>query len=192
MSLFTESKVRTRARRETSTKSASTVLAEFARKQAAISKTHIFLSHAFDDRELLVGAVLMIEDLGYSVYIDWRDDPTLDRKLVTPATAAKLKERMDASQCLFYAVTPSATESTWMKWELGYKDGENGRTAILPIVGSSTEAYNTSEQFLGLYPYVSDGTLSGTTNQRLWIHRSRTRYIEFEAWLAGSEPIERS
>lgn len=191
MSLFTESRVRTRARRETTTKSAGTILVERARKQATFSKTHIFLSHAFDDRELLVGAVLVIEDLGYSVYIDWRDDPSLDRTKVTPATAAKLKERMNASECLLYAATPNATESTWMKWELGYKDGQSNRAAVLPIVGNVTEVYNTTQQFLGLYPYVSDGT-TNDGKQHLWIHRSSTCYVEFGAWLAGHEPTERS
>jgi hypothetical protein len=46
-----------------------------------------------------------LEDLGYSVYLDWRDDPTLDRKRVSPATAAKLRERMSASKSLFYSTT---------------------------------------------------------------------------------------
>jgi len=31
-----------------------------------------------DDKELVLGVCLTLEDLGYSVYLDWRDDPTLD------------------------------------------------------------------------------------------------------------------
>lgn len=100
MSLFTESKVRARAQQVTGMyKSAASVLAEKVEKQAGVAGHDIFLSHAFDDRELLTGTVLLIEDLGYSVYIDWQDDPTLDCKQVTPATAAKLRERMKASRC---------------------------------------------------------------------------------------------
>jgi len=139
---------------------------------------------------MVLGVALTIEDLGYSVYLDWRDDPSLDRKNVTPATAEKLRERMRASRCLFYSVTPKATESTWMKWELGYKDAHNNRTAILPVIGSMTEDYD-GQQFLGLYPYVSDGN-DTAEKPHLWIHRSKTCYVKFEKWLAGAEPNEHS
>ena len=136
--------------------------------------------------------MLLIEDLGYTVYLDWRDDPSLDRKHVTPTTAARLREQMKASNCLFYAVTPSTVHSVWMKWELGYKDGDNGKIAILPIVGSHTEAYSSSEEFVGLYPYVSGGTSAQDRRERLWIHHSPSIYVEFEAWLSGKEPSKRN
>jgi hypothetical protein len=189
MSLLTEAKVRARAQKPTGLyKSVETILTEHMQKQAAISQYDIFLSHAFDDRELLTGTVLMIEDLGYTVYIDWKDDTLLNRKQVTPATAAKLRERMKASRCLFYSVTPTATESTWVKWELGYKDGDNNRTAILPIIHSLTEDYG-GQEFLELYPYVSDGN-DAFGKSHLWIHRSRTFYVEFDSWLKGRDPFE--
>jgi len=189
MSLFTESAVRARARREMTnfSKTASAVLLERVEKQAAERAWNIFLSHAFLDREMLSGTVLIIEDLGYSVYIDWREDPKLDRSQVTPATAAVLRERMRASKCLFYSVTPNAKESAWMKWELGWKDGHNRRTAILPIVNETTETSN-EQQFLGLYPYVSDGTVTGSQRKTLWIHRSPSCYVSFDKWLEGEEP----
>ena len=102
MSLFTESKVRARARSEATnfSKSAASVLTERVQKQAGEGGHDIFLSHAFEDREMLAGTVLLIGDLGHSVYLNWREDPTLDRKHVTPATAAKLRERMKASRSL--------------------------------------------------------------------------------------------
>jgi hypothetical protein len=79
-----------------------------------------------------------------------------------------------------------------MKWELGYKDGDNGKIAILPIVGSHTEAYSSSEEFVGLYPYVSGGTSAQDRRERLWIHHSPSIYVEFEAWLSGKEPSKRN
>lgn len=191
MSLFTESAVRARARREMTnfSKSASAVLLERVRKQDAERAWHIFLSHAFLDREMLSGTVLLIEDLGYSVYIDWREDPELDRTQVTPATAAVLRERMRASKCLFYSVTPNAKESAWMKWELGWKDGQNNRTAILPIESEQTDSWS-GQQFLGLYPYVAGGTIQSSQKGALWIHRSRNCYVNFDLWLEGKEPHE--
>lgn len=96
---------------------------------------------------------------------------------------------MATSRCLFYAVTPHATDSLWTKWELGYKDGDNGKIAILPIVGTYTNAYS-GPQFLGLYPYV---TIENNTHgeKRLWVHQSSTCYVEFSAWLNGINPTER-
>ena len=189
MALFTESAVRARAKREMTnfSKTASAVLLERVQKQDTEKSWDIFLSHAFLDREMLSGTVLTIEDMGYSVYIDWREDPKLDRTQVTPATAAILRERMKASKCLFYSITPAAKESAWMKWELGWKDGQNGRTAILPIAEKSTED-SSEQQFLGLYPYVSDGTTEGTNKNTLWIHRSPKCYVSFDGWLNGKEP----
>ena len=74
-----------------------------------------------------------------------------------------------------------------MKWELGWKDGHNSRTAILPIVSETTETSN-EQQFLGLYPYVSDGTVRGSQRKMLWIHRSPKYYVMFDDWLKGKEP----
>jgi hypothetical protein len=133
MSLLTTSTVRARAQKERRYFTTASLLEERMKKQALFAQHDIFLSHAFDDKELILGVCLTLEDLGYSVYLDWRDDPTLDRKRVSPATATKLRERMSASKSLFYSTTDSAGSSKWMPWELGFKDGQNTRAAILPI-----------------------------------------------------------
>jgi len=190
MALFTESAVRARAKAGTSLqKSASIVLAEHVRFQDSISQQDIFLSHAYADREIILGVALMIEDLGYTVYVDWRDDPYLDRTKVTPETAAKLKARMKSSRCLFYSTTANASDSKWMPWELGYKDGENTRVAVLPIAQSVTSSYR-GQEYLGIYPYV-DSANDTEGKKRLWIRRSSTCYVHFDSWLKGSEPSER-
>src|SRR6266436_5868924 len=65
MALFTEDRARTRARNATAYKGASVLFSERMKDQVSISQPHIFLSHSFDDKELLLGVVLLIEDLGY-------------------------------------------------------------------------------------------------------------------------------
>ncbi len=190
MALFIESAVRARAKAGTTLqKSAATVLTERVRLQDSISKHDIFLSHAYADREIVLGVAMMIEDLGYTVYVDWRDDPYLDRSKVTPKTAAKLKARMKSSRCLLYSTTANANDSKWMPWELGYKDGENTRVAVLPVVQTSTISYN-GQEYLGIYPYidVADNTEG---KRRLWVRRSSTCYVNFDSWLTGSEPVEK-
>jgi len=190
MALFNESKIRARARQSIPLyESADQVLGGMMRKQAGIIQHDIFLSHAYDEKELVLGAALTIEDLGYSVYLDWRDDPTLDRKKVTPSTAEKLRIRMKASKCIFYSTTENASESKWMPWELGFKDGHNTRAAILPISYHNVSAYS-GQQYLGLYPYIAQDK-NRIGEDKLWVKRSSTCYIVFDEWLEGKDPYER-
>lgn len=190
MSLLTESTVRARAQGTAGLyRGIGTVLAERLQKQARVAQHDIFLSHPFDDRELVLGVALIIEDLGYSVYLDWRDDPSLDRKSITGQTAGKLRARMKASRCLFYSTTENASNSKWMPWELGYKDGNNTRVAILPVSRVVTSSYQ-GQEYLGIYPYVADDN-DTEGKRRLWIHRNLTCYVNFDSWLEGHEPAER-
>ncbi len=192
MTVFTESAVRARARLEMTerSESATAIITEKILRQKSIAKFDVFLSHAYNDQELISGTVLSIEDLGYSVYIDYRSDPMLNRSQVTPKTAGVLRERMRNSRCLFYSVTPSAKVSMWMKWELGWKDGHNNRTAILPIKAERTNSWN-GQQFLGLYPYVTHDTIGGLNKLALWIRHSKSCYVRFDYWLDGKDPYER-
>jgi hypothetical protein len=189
MSLLITSAVRARAQRATMRNfSAASLLAEQMKKQASVSQHDIFLSHAFDDKELILGVALTLEDLGYTVYLDWRDDPSLDRKNVTAATAEKLRTRMKASKCLFYATTENASSSKWMPWELGYKDGHNTRAAILPIKEATPTSFY-GQEYLGIYPYAVQQRSQANT-ERIWIYRAPAIYVVFEDWLAGQEPFQ--
>src|ERR1700683_4543553 len=76
-------------------KSARGILTEPARPFDSAMSYDIFLSHSFDDAEAVYGVKQMIEALNLRVYVDWIDDPTLDRGKVTVKTAAVLRERMN-------------------------------------------------------------------------------------------------
>jgi TIR domain-containing protein len=184
MALLTESSIRARARAATTVqKSAFTILKEHTRVQASASQHDIFLSHAYADRDIVLGVALLIQDYGYKVYIDWRDDSTLDRSKVSSETAAVLRARMNASRCLLYSTTSNASESKWMPWELGFKDGHNSRVAILPVVQQSAMSYH-GQEYLGIYPYVDEAN-SAAGSKKLWVSRSSTCYIDFDSWLNG-------
>ena len=192
MSLLTTSAVLARARRATVQNfSAGVLLEQQMKKQASVSQHDIFLAHAFDDKELILGVALTLEDLGYKVYLDWRDDPTLDRKNITSATAAKLRERMKASKCLFYSTTDNASTSRWMPWELGFKDGQNTRAAILPVQAVTPTGFK-GQEYLGIYPYATQEQERNSHQEKLWIRRSSSCYVVFEEWLTGTEPFEHS
>ena len=113
----------------------------------------IFLSHSFLDAELILGIKLLLEDLGYTVYVDWIDDPQLSRDHITKATAETLRRRMQMCTSMLYAATDNAPSSKWMPWELGYFDGlRKGKIAVLPLAKSSIGGFK-GQEYLDLYPH---------------------------------------
>ncbi len=121
----------------------------------------IFLSHSINDAELVLGVKVLLEEMGKKVYVDWVDDPELDRSQVTKHTAERLRGRMKQSDSLLYIATESASSSKWMPWELGYFDGHKpGNVAILPVLDSEDQKFE-GQEYLGLYPVVDkDGITS--------------------------------
>lgn len=192
MTLFVEADLRARAAKGTPIyKSASVALDEHVKTHAATEQFDIFLSHSFDDQTLILGIVLTLKDMGYKVYVDWIHDRHLNRDTVSSDTARLLRQRMQASKSLFFATTANSSSSKWMPWELGFKDGQDGKSAILPVVKSLTSSY-LGQEYLGIYPYVQKAPIKGKTNDSLWIHASPTSYVLYEEWLEGKQPRERA
>ena len=191
MGLFTEVDLRARADRGVPLqKSAGTILNERVVAKARVEQFDIFLSHSLSDQKLILGIWLSLEDMGYEVYVDWIHDRQLSRDSVTKETAEVLRHRMRSSKSLFFATTANSSASKWMPWELGYKDGQNKRAAILPVSQSSTNTYS-GQEYLGIYPYVTEDPAQGQSKKSLWINESPSRYVSFEAWLSGKEPTQR-
>jgi hypothetical protein len=185
MALLVESQVRAAARAAAQREFASTEsLLQESRKVARTSHD-IFLSHSKLDSELILGVKMTLESTGRSVYVDWIDDPQLDRSKVSPATAQALRKRMAQSNALFYVHSLNATASRWMPWELGYFDGLKGNVAILPVVASSYSEYK-GEEYLGLYPHVD---LVGSS---IFINDDRANFKNFADWLVSSNKMRPS
>jgi hypothetical protein len=135
-------------------KSASQLLREDARGFSTEKRYDVFLSHSYDDGEMILGVKRVIEDLGLTVYVDWLEDAKLDRSKVTVATAAILRARMRACNSLIYVHSSNSPDSAWMPWELGYFDGfKPSQVWILPLV-SESDAEFKGQEYLGLYPTV--------------------------------------
>lgn len=112
----------------------------------------VFLCHAVQDADVVLGVKHALERQGLSVYVDWIDDRQLDRRHVTPATADTLRNRMNRSGFLLYASTSAAATSRWMPWELGYFDGHRpDSVGVLPLLQHPTERFVGAE-YVGLYP----------------------------------------
>lgn len=186
MALFTESSVRQRAfaevRKFGATKKADQLILESTRAYTPAKAYDIFLSHSIRDAELILGMKGVFEDLGYLVYVDWIEDPALDRSKVTSATADKLRQRMASCRSLFFVTTSNAEASKWMPWECGFFDGKKEKVAIAPVVNSSTNNGYSGQEYLGLYPYV---VKQPNTQQKetLWIRKSDSVYLDYDTWV---------
>ncbi|MCC4790089.1 TIR domain-containing protein [Vibrio splendidus] len=187
MALFNESTIRARAKQEMSRsnniyKSKQQVLNESVSSFNKNKTYDIFLSHSSKDSELILGVKATLEDMEYTVYVDWVDDSHLDRSTVNEATAQLLRERMNASSSLFYVTTENAESSKWMPWECGYFDGVKEKVAILPIKRNSSDNEYNGQEYLGLYPYcVKQNNVLG--DLRLWIYKDKEYYLLYEVWL---------
>lgn len=186
--LITESLLRERAsiHEANVNKSAGRILME----QASIDDQtfDIFLSHSKADEKLILGAKDLLEVNGFSVYVDWLQDPHLDRTEVTEATAEVLRARMANCEMLLYAHSLHSGTSTWMPWELGYFDGRRGKIAILPITARDQLEFKGNE-YLGLYPYLDYVPAKGETEPKFWVSRSYYVYANLDLWLRNDIEI---
>lgn len=190
MALLSEATVRQAAARTRVTAamdSASTILREA--RNTTRSSFDIFLSHSKLDSDLVLGVKSVLESIGKTVYVDWIDDPLLDRSNVTPKTAEKLRMRMRQCKSLFYAHSENATTSRWMPWEIGYFDGFKSNVAILPIVRGENQTSFAGVEYLGLYPYVDVSGRTVSSAGTLYLHRNAGDYAGFDRWVLSTDKL---
>jgi hypothetical protein len=159
MSLYTEDDFRSRAGSVTASAAADSL--RIASKSAT-GEFDIFLSHSFRDARVILGIRDWLKSQNLRVYVDWIDDPEMDRSAVSRATAARLREQMLHSRSLLYATSRAAKTSRWMPWELGYFDGIKGseRVSIMPLESSSGNEF-IGEEYLGLYKQIEQVRVDG-------------------------------
>jgi hypothetical protein len=171
--------------------SSSQILKSATAKFNQYEKYDIFLSHSFQDAEVIHGLKVFIETrLGLSVFVDWIEAPQLDRSNVNKETADKLRQYMKNCKAMLVAYSESVPESKWVPWEVGYFDSNNGRIAVLPITKNRTDSEEfKGQEYLGLYSYgVYDVTSSG---EMIWIQNSPEEYVSIVEWVKGREPYLR-
>lgn len=154
---------------------------EEAAQEFSYTETYdIFLSHSFDDARIVKVIKEMLEEGGYSVYVDWLEDDHLDRGEVSPETALVLRNRMNRCSSLIYLTSPSAEKSLWMPWELGYMDAKTNRVSVAPIIGDNEEF--EGREYLGLYPYLD------LTMDKFYIHSNSSEWVNLDGWMQGEKP----
>ena len=128
--------------------------------------------------------------MGKTVYVDWIDDPHLDRNHVTAATANQLRLRMTQCRVLVFITTSSSPDSKWMPWELGYFDALRNRVSVFPIESRAGQTIYRGQEYLGLYPYITQEPVEGSPKPVLWVNRTPTRYVRFTSWVEGKDPSD--
>lgn len=188
MAYFTKQEAREAARtkqRNSNFLSFEKILNENIRQKNAKTDFDIFLSHSSQDSELVLGVVSILENLGYSVYVDWITDKQLSRENINRATAQTLKYRMRQSTSLLYLATSNSSNSKWMPWELGYFDGiKPERIAILPILDSSNSVFN-GQEYLGIYPVVNKSSYTSGIPD-IFIFDGSTRWSTLKKFTTGN------
>ena len=192
MAIVTEDEVRRIARQKVRVFSESTErhLHKALNSQQQQGSFDVFLSHAYRDAELIVGVKLLIESYRKSVYIDWIEDQDLDRSEVTPATARVLRERMRKCKTLVFVTTDNSPSSKWMPWELGYFDALRNRVSVFPLENTPGVTRYHGQEYLGLYPYITQEPSSRSQQSLLWVNRTPSVYVEFTQWIDGENPYK--
>jgi hypothetical protein len=169
--------------------SAPQILRESVRNAANEDDFDIFLSHASEDSEIVLGVREIMIGLGLKVYIDWIDDPQLDRGNVTAENADMLRRRMKQSKSLVFLTTKSSVSSRWMPWELGYFDGlKTGFIGILPIIDYSGGSFS-GQEYLGLYPLVERLPLTDGGTRFCVVERAGKGYRFLDDFAHGQATI---
>lgn len=151
---------------------AKSLLQQSIRASAAMQSFDVFLSHSIRDARQVLAIKEFLETQGLTVYVDWVEDPQLDRSRVTTATADALRERMRQSKSLIYAWSRNSVGSKWMPWELGFFDGLKGEAiTVLPLVQQHDYEFPGTE-FLGLYP-VAQSLPTRAGGERMFVTSGR-------------------
>lgn len=194
MALYTRASLKQEGQRFAASlrKSSLEILHESYESFSEYKTYDIFMSHSILNGDEIIALKKDIEGMGFSVYVDWIEDPHLDRSKVTKQNAEVLRIRMNCCRSLFFATSEVSPSSKWMPWELGYFDGKKEKAAILPVleVARTTENYQ-GQEYLGLYPYVTKAREQKTNKETLWIHEDENTYVSFSRWLEGTKPFRR-
>ncbi|MFC7377732.1 toll/interleukin-1 receptor domain-containing protein [Brevundimonas sp. GCM10030266] len=155
----------------------------------------IFLSHSMRDAGLVLGVKKILEASGKTVYVDWIEDPELDRNAISVGTAETLRKQMRKSDSCFYLHSRHSRTSLWMPWELGFFDGMNGNVAILPLIPPNGHLDFSGQEYLELYPKVDFTDISSSPN--IYINKSAKTetaavFKRYDDWKTGNDKLRPS
>lgn len=144
---------------------------------------HIFISYRHEDRAYVPRVVKFLRSLQKGIYVDFLDEEL--SKAPDNQTAPILRRRITQCRKLIQIITPNASSSRWMPWELGLGDGLLGyaNAVTLPVINERNP--RIEQDYLDMYGHIEttksrDQTLTG------WaiIYPNNTA-VWFSEWLAS-------
>lgn len=143
-----------------------------------------FLSHSSKDKELVVGAIIVLENHGAQVYID-EVDPEMPPYTNTE-TANILKSRIRHSKKFVVLTSKNSKESRWVPWELGVADGYKSlqNIALFPSSDAPHDMSWANWEYLGLYHRIVWG-MHQNYQKPIWMVLDQRSYTatELSVWL---------
>jgi metal-dependent hydrolase (beta-lactamase superfamily II) len=108
----------------------------------------VFLSHSHNDEQLVKGLVILLEENGWHVYVDWADAAMPE----TPnrQTAERIKKKIVDMNYFLFLATDNSMTSRWCPWEIGYADGTKNIEKIL-VVPTSDGNRTHGNEYIQLY-----------------------------------------
>ncbi len=134
--------------------SESTIIAN-SRKLGA--KRSAFLCHSHKDEDLVKGLIILFQEQGIDLYVDWKDHTMPE----TPngQTAKNIQDRIRKTDLFLFLASANSKGSRWCPWEIGYADSSQKRIYILP---TSDGISSYGNEYLELYPRIDIGESKAT------------------------------
>jgi hypothetical protein len=118
-----------------------------------------FLCHSHADAELAKGITKILNENGWSIYVDWEDTAMPDKP--TRETANRIQKKIVELTWFLFLATQNSMTSRWCPWEIGYADGKKqlNRIIIIPTMDNSG-AFHGNE-YLQLYRSLDEVKAGG-------------------------------
>lgn len=143
----------------------------------------IFISHKHGEVDYVYRLQKLLEQYGFTGYVDWEDDTM--PKDTSGETAIKLKDTIKKSRKFILIATEAAIASKWCNWEIGFADAHKyiDNIALLPLQKDNL-AY-TGEEYLQLYPSIQ--VKSNMQPSQYYILYLDGKKLSIEDWLKFSD-----
>jgi len=111
-----------------------------------------FLCHSHKDEYLVKGLIVIFQEAGLDLFVDWKDHtmPATPNGL----TAKKIKNKIINTNIFLFLATSNSKASRWCPWEIGFADSCSKGIYIIP----TSDNYDTyGNEYLELYPKIDQG-----------------------------------
>jgi hypothetical protein len=142
----------------------------------------VFFSYSSHNQKFALMIVQLLQQAGYSVYIDVYDN-RLQSKELNKNVAKILASVMNKCSGLIYLHSSSAKVSKWCPWELGYFSGKHKfMCANMPLTNNDEEKYE-GQEYLNMYKQVEYEKIKGTSKYQFWVFDNSRHYVTLREWL---------